>query len=67
MAFLLGMVLAKGVFLLPFFFFFKEGTACYLLPSETASAINIAALTEKAFSQFAVLFSLSLEMLVLFP
>lgn len=49
------------------FFFFKEGTACYLLPSETASAINIAALTEKAFSQFAVLFSLSLEMLVLFP
>lgn len=58
------MVLAKGVFLL---LFFKEGMACYLLLSETASAINIVVLTEKAFSQFAVLFSLSLEMLVLFP
>lgn len=58
------MVLAKGVFLL---LFLKEGMACYLLLSETAGAINIAVLTERAFSRLAVLFSLSLEMLVLFP
>jgi len=58
------MVLAKGVFLL--LFFFKERMA-YLLLGKTASAINIVVLTEKAFSQFAVLFSLSLEMLVLLP
>lgn len=59
------MVLAKGVFLL--LFFFKKGMAWYLLLSKTASAINIVVLTEKAFSQFAALFSLALEMLVLFP
>lgn len=64
MAFLLRIVLAEGVFLLPFF---KKGMDRYLLLSETASTINIVVLTEKAFSQFGALFSLSLKMLVLFP
>lgn len=48
LAFLPGMILAKGVFLLPFVF--KKEMGCYLLLSEMASTINIIVLTKKAFS-----------------
>lgn len=65
MAFLPGIVLAKGVFLLPFVL--KKQMGYYLLLSEMASTINIVVLTKKAFSEFAVLFlSFCVEISVLF-
>lgn len=63
MAFLPGIVLAKGVFLLPFVF--KKQMGCYLLLSEMASTINIVVLTKKEKPSLLFFFSLCVEIPVL--